>query len=66
MVASMGPVSLVAAFLATRPLFVFVVSTVLSHARWGLTEESLTRRDLALKFVSIVMIVAGVGVLGFS
>lgn len=63
---SMGPVSVVAAFLATRPLFVFVVSTVLSHPRWGLTEESLTRRDLALKVVSIVMIVAGVGVLGFS
>ena len=63
---SMGPISLVAAFLATRPLFVFVVSTILGSARWRLTEESLTHQALALKFASIVMIIVGVGTLGFG
>jgi len=63
---SMAPISLVAAFLATRPLFVFVVSTILSTARWRLTEESLTHQALALKFASIIMIIVGVGALGFG
>ncbi len=61
---SMGPVSLVASFLATRPLFVFIGTTVLSSARWHLMDESLARGALTLKFVSIVMIIVGVGALG--
>ena len=41
-----GPASLVAAVLATRPLFVFVATTVLSRVRWQLLDESLTPRAL--------------------
>ena len=63
---SLGPVSLVTAFLATRPLFLFVVATLLSSSRWRVMEESLTRKALALKFVSIVMIIVGVGALGLG
>ena len=63
---SLGPVSLVTAFLATRPLFLFLLATLLSSSRWQLMEESLSRKSLALKFVSIVMIVAGVGALGMG
>ena len=61
---SLGPVSLVTAFLATTPLFVFIISTVLSHSRWRLMDESLTYKSLAVKFTSIAMIVVGVSALG--
>ncbi len=61
---NLGPVSLVTAFLSTAPLFVFIISTILSHSRWGLMEESLTHKSLAVKGASIAMIVAGVSALG--
>ena len=60
----LGPISLVAAVLGTRPLFVFIISTVLSTARWGLMDESLTRQALGLKLASIFLIVAGMVALG--
>lgn len=60
----LGPISLVAAVLGTRPLFVFIISTILSTARWGLMEESLTRRALGLKLASIALIIAGMVALG--
>ena len=60
----LGPISLVAAVLGTRPLFVFIISTILSTARWGLMEESLTRQALGLKMASIVLIIAGMVALG--
>ena len=63
--ANLGPISLVSAFLATTPLFVFILATLLSQGRWQLMEEAITRRALTLKFVAIAMIVAGVGALGF-
>ena len=63
---SMGPASLVAAVLATRPLFVFAASTVLSRVRWQLLDESLSPQALAVKGVSIVMIVVGVGALSLG
>lgn len=62
--ANLGPISLVSAFLATTPLFVFVLATLLSQARWQVMEEAVTRRALAMKFAAIAMIVAGVGALG--
>ena len=62
--ANLGPISLVSAFLATTPLFVFILATLLSRGRWQLMEEAITRRALTLKFVAIAMIVAGVGALG--
>ena len=63
---SLGPASLVAAALATRPLFVFVASTLLSRVRWRLLDESLTPRALLVKGVSIIMIVGGVGALSLT
>lgn len=63
---SLGPASLVAAALATRPLFVFVMSTLLSRVRWQLLDESLTPRALAMKGISILMIVVGVGALSLG
>lgn len=63
---NLGPVSLVAGFLATRPLFLFIVATVLSSSRLRLMEESVSRQALALKFTSIVMIIVGVGALGLG
>ena len=62
---NLGPVSLVSAFLATTPLFVFIIATILSGERWSLMEEAVTRQALAVKFAAIAMIVAGVGALGF-
>ena len=61
---SLGPVSLVAALLATRPLAVFVGSSILSRKQWRIMEESLSPASLAVKGLSITMIVVGAGTLG--
>ena len=63
---SLGPASLVAAMLATRPLFVFAASTLLSRMRWQLLDESLTPSALWVKGISIIMIVAGAGALSLG
>ena len=63
---SLGSASLVAAVLATRPLFVFVASTALSRVRWQLLDESLTPQALAVKGASILMIVGGVSALSLG
>ena len=62
--AKLGPISLVSAFQATTPLFVFLLATLLSGSRWHLMEEAVGGSALAMKFAAIVMIVAGVGALG--
>ncbi len=62
---NLGPVSLVSAFLATTPLFVFILATLLSQGRWRLMEEAVTRQALSIKFAAIAMIVVGVSSLGF-
>ena len=54
-----GPVSLASAILATRPLFVFVVGTLLSWRTFGMMQESLRPEALAAKGVAILMIVGG-------
>ena len=56
---SLGPVSLASAILATRPLFVFVVGTLLSWRTFGMMQESLRPGALAAKGTAIVMIVGG-------
>ena len=61
---SLGPVSLVAALLATRPLAVFAGSSILSRKQWRIMEESLSPASLASKAISITMIVVGAGTLG--
>ena len=53
-----------AALLATRPLFVFAGSTILSTQRVRLMEESMAPGALAIKTTAIVLIVAGVSTLG--
>ncbi len=63
---SLGPASLVAAVLATRPLFVFIASTILSRVRWQLLDESLTPQALTVKGVSVIMIVGGVSALSLG
>lgn len=61
---SLGPVSLVTAFLASRPLFVFIFATALSRTRWSITDEPLAPRALVLKLAAIAMIVVGVAGVG--
>ena len=60
---SLGPVSLVATVIATRPFFVLIVSTVLSTPRIRMLDEPLERNTLALKAVSVVLIVGGTSAL---
>jgi drug/metabolite transporter (DMT)-like permease len=60
---SYGQVSLASAVLATRPLFVFVVGTLLSWRTLGLLRESISPAALTAKFVAIAMIVAGTTIL---
>ena len=60
----LGPVSLVSAFLATTPMFVFVIATTLSQGRWQLMQEAIHRQALVMKLAAISMIVAGVSALG--
>ena len=50
---SLGPVSLASAILATRPLFVFVVGTLLSWRTFGMMQESLRPSALAAKGIAI-------------
>ena len=61
-----GPVSLASAILATRPLFVFAVGTLLSWRAFGMLQESLRPASLAVKFAAIVMIVGGTTVLAVT
>ena len=56
---NLGPVSLASAILATRPLFVFVVGTLLSWRTFGMMQESLRPGALAAKGIAIAMIVGG-------
>ena len=56
---SLGPVSLVSTMATTRPIFVFVITAVLSSPHLRVLEEPLERKTLALKAVSLVLIVGG-------
>jgi uncharacterized membrane protein len=58
-----GPVSLVSTVLSIRPAFVFVFALILSRFFPGVLNERLTRGIAILKFVAIIMIVGGVGLL---
>ncbi len=57
---NLGPVSLVATATATRPLFVFFYSTLLSTRAFPLLEEPLEPRILAVKLVAIGMVLGGI------
>ncbi len=59
----LGAISLVAALAATRPFFVFMVSSFFSIERIQLLREPLQRDTLALKLVALAMIVGGIAIL---
>lgn len=58
-----GPVSLVSAVSSARPIFLLLLTTLLSTRYWNLLNEPLDRGTLAVKGVSVVAITAGVGAL---
>ena len=58
---SLGPVSIVSALIGTRPVFVFLYSSLLSTARWRVMDEPLSRDILVTKTIAIVMVMVGVG-----
>jgi len=59
----LGAISLVAAVAATRPFFVFLVSSLFSMERIKLLAEPLERETLTLKLVALGMIVGGIAAL---
>ena len=59
----LGAISLVAALAATRPFFVFVVSSLFSIGKIKLLNEPLERDTLVLKAIALAMIVGGIATL---
>ena len=59
----MGSISLVAALAATRPFFVFLISSLFSIQKIRILNEPLDRDTLVLKIVALAMIVGGIGIL---
>lgn len=57
---SIGPVSLVATISATRPIFIFAYSAILSLPGIRILHESLDRRTLVVKIASVAMIIMGI------
>jgi drug/metabolite transporter (DMT)-like permease len=58
-----GPVSLVTAITGTRPIFVFLIGTLLSARWWRLLDEPIRRDVLIPKAISISLIVTGVAII---
>ena len=59
----LGAISLVAALAATRPFFVFVVSSLFSIEKVKLLNEPLERETLVLKAIALAMIIGGIAAL---
>ena len=57
---AVGSVSVVATVIGTVPVWVFILSTLLSTKRWNVMNEPLRRDTLVLKAVAIALIVAGI------
>ena len=57
---NLGPVSLVSTATATRPLFVFFFSTLLSTRLLPMLEEPLEWRTISVKFVAVGMVLGGI------
>lgn len=60
---SLGPASLVATLFSTRPVFVLIITTLLSTRIWNLMNEPLDKQVIALKCVSTSIVVLGVSIL---
>ena len=58
-----GAISLVAALAATRPFFVFLVSSLFSVPKIQLLNEQLEKDALVLKLIALGMIVGGIATL---
>ena len=56
----LGPVSLTSSLIATRPLFVFIYSIILSSSLVNLLDEPLRREVLLQKGISVATIITGV------
>lgn len=56
----LGPVSSVATITGARPIFILLYSTVLSLPSLRLLNESLDSRAIAIKLVSVLMIIGGI------
>lgn len=63
---SLGPASLAATLMSTRPIFVLLISAVLSTSFFRLLDEPLTRDVLPVKVISTVLVVVGVGALSLA
>jgi len=60
---SLGPASLVATLFSTRPVFVLLITSLLSTRIWNLMNEPLDKQVLGLKIVSTSIVVLGVSIL---
>jgi drug/metabolite transporter (DMT)-like permease len=58
-----GPISLISAIMGARPLFVFLYAFILSRVSPVLLEWQLSGITLALRGISIVMIVGGIAII---
>jgi uncharacterized membrane protein len=56
----LGPVSLAVTLMSSRPLFVFVLSAILSTKLLPMLEEPVDKATLAIKGMSIALIISGV------
>jgi transporter family protein len=62
----LGPVSLVSAVIAIRPLAILAISLGLSTPLWNVLHEPLDRQTLGLKAIATALIVGGVVTLGVA
>ncbi len=61
-----GPISMVSTILATRPAFVFIFALGLSRFYPAALDEQMGRRVVAMKVVSIALVISGVALLTLS
>jgi uncharacterized membrane protein len=60
-----GPITLISSVGATQPLFVLLFATILSYRFPRVLREELTRMDIALKVLGLIVIFAGMYLIQF-
>ncbi len=63
---SLGAISIVSTITASRPFFVFLYGSILSVPPFRLLDETIDRRTLTTKAVSIGLIIGGIALLSFG
>ena len=63
---SLGAISIVSTITASRPFFVFLYGSILSVPPFRLLDETIDRRTLTTKAVSIALIIGGIALLSFG